>query len=167
MPIEYRSHRKGREGRKEEFRQNHGSDGIGVRDEPLSKRDHLHLLGWHKLVTRLQTVRLSFFLCSYLRVLGVLRGEVMVPGPPAEPSPFRSQAKGLFVLTLADGTVERFRDRPARQLMVEPDAETRRDAPGAQTRPADVRLPLPRGAGDDLSERKPGSFAGENRRRIE
>ena len=32
--------------------------------------------------------------------------------------------KGLFILTWSDGRVERFRDRPARQLMVEPDRET-------------------------------------------
>ena len=74
MPIEYRSHRKGREGRKEEFRQNHGSDGTGIHDGLLSGQDGLHLLGWHKPVTRLQIVRLSF-LYSYLCVLGVLCGE--------------------------------------------------------------------------------------------
>jgi hypothetical protein len=34
------------------------------------------------------------------------------------------QQKRLFILTWSDGTVERFRDNPARQLMVEPDPET-------------------------------------------
>ena len=32
--------------------------------------------------------------------------------------------KRLFVLTWPDGRIERFRDNPARQLMVEPDPET-------------------------------------------
>jgi hypothetical protein len=43
------------------------------------------------------------------------------------PLPFtfvHDKLKRLFILTWADGKVERFRDRPARQLMVEPDPET-------------------------------------------
>jgi hypothetical protein len=34
------------------------------------------------------------------------------------------KAKGLFVLTKPDGTAKRFRDKPARHLVVEPDCET-------------------------------------------
>jgi hypothetical protein len=47
-------------------------------------------------------------------------------GPPRPPAfSFRhDKEKGLFVLTWADGRIERFRDRPARQLSVEPDPET-------------------------------------------
>jgi hypothetical protein len=33
-------------------------------------------------------------------------------------------AKGVFVVTNRDGTTERFRDNPARHLVVEPDPET-------------------------------------------
>jgi hypothetical protein len=33
-------------------------------------------------------------------------------------------AKGVFVLTKRDGTTERFRDKPVRHLVVEPDPET-------------------------------------------
>ncbi len=48
-------------------------------------------------------------------------------GPEPRNPPFQfvhDKDKGLFVLTWPDGRVERFRDRPARQLMVEPDRET-------------------------------------------
>ena len=34
------------------------------------------------------------------------------------------QEKRLFILTWPDGTTQRFRDNPARQLVVEPDPET-------------------------------------------
>jgi hypothetical protein len=34
------------------------------------------------------------------------------------------EAKGVFVLTRPDGTTERFRDKPARYLVVEPDSST-------------------------------------------
>ena len=47
-------------------------------------------------------------------------------GPEPRNPTFRfahDKAKGLFILTWSDGTVE-FRDRPARQLMVEPDPVT-------------------------------------------
>ena len=33
-------------------------------------------------------------------------------------------SKGVFVLTKPDGTAERFRDKPVRHLVVEPDPET-------------------------------------------
>ena len=48
-------------------------------------------------------------------------------GPEPTNPTFRfvhDKAKGLFVVTWSDGRVERFRDRPARQLMVERDPET-------------------------------------------
>jgi hypothetical protein len=47
-------------------------------------------------------------------------------GPPRPPAfTFRhDQEKGLLILTWADGRIEKFRDRPARQLSVEPDPET-------------------------------------------
>jgi hypothetical protein len=44
-----------------------------------------------------------------------------------EPNRFdfeHEEAKGLFVLTRPDGTAERFRDKSARYLVVEPDADT-------------------------------------------
>ena len=44
-----------------------------------------------------------------------------------EPTGFsftHEQAKGLFVLTARDGNVARFRDKPTRFLVVEPDPET-------------------------------------------
>jgi hypothetical protein len=44
-----------------------------------------------------------------------------------EPSRFNfvhDKAKGVFVLTGPDGTTERFRDKPARYLVVEPDPDT-------------------------------------------
>ena len=34
------------------------------------------------------------------------------------------QEKRLFILTWSDGRIEKFRDNPARQLVVEPDPET-------------------------------------------
>jgi hypothetical protein len=34
------------------------------------------------------------------------------------------EAKGVFVLTRPDGTTERFRDKPARYLVVEPEPDT-------------------------------------------
>jgi hypothetical protein len=46
------------------------------------------------------------------------------------------KAEGVFLLTRPDGTVERFRDRPARYLVVEPDSDT------GELRPA-VRRGLP------------------------
>ncbi len=48
-------------------------------------------------------------------------------GPAPENPAFEfthDKDKGLFILTWSDGRVERFRDRLARQLMVEPDRET-------------------------------------------
>ena len=56
-----------------------------------------------------------------------IRGATLVydarqPRPPA--FAFRhDQEKGLFVLTWADGRAEKFRDKPARQLVVEADPE--------------------------------------------
>jgi hypothetical protein len=47
-----------------------------------------------------------------------------VPTPKAVFEFAHDTAKGLFVLTYHDGSVERFRDKPARQLMVEPDPIT-------------------------------------------
>jgi hypothetical protein len=46
---------------------------------------------------------------------------------PEEPTRFsftHEQAKGLFVLTTTEGKVERFRDKPTRFLVVDPDPET-------------------------------------------
>jgi hypothetical protein len=47
-------------------------------------------------------------------------------GPPRPPAFTFShdKQKGLFVLAWADGRIEKFRDRPARQLSVEADPET-------------------------------------------
>ena len=47
-------------------------------------------------------------------------------GPPRPPAfTFsRDKEKGRFVLTWADGRIEKFRDKPARLLMVEADPET-------------------------------------------
>ena len=47
-------------------------------------------------------------------------------GPPRPPAFTFShdKEKGLFILTWADGRIEKFRDRPARQLSVEPDPDT-------------------------------------------
>jgi hypothetical protein len=46
------------------------------------------------------------------------------------------KAKGVFVLTRPDGTVERFRDKPTRYLVVEPDRDS------SELRPA-VKCGLP------------------------
>jgi hypothetical protein len=45
------------------------------------------------------------------------------PGPPAFTFN-HDRERGLFILTWADGRIEKFRDRPARQLSVEPDPES-------------------------------------------
>jgi hypothetical protein len=45
----------------------------------------------------------------------------------AQPTGFEfvhDKAKGLFILTNADGTTEHFRDKPTRYLVVEPDSTT-------------------------------------------
>ena len=67
-----------------------------------------------------------------IEVRETVRGEGAIDkgyacGPEPQNPTFQfvhDQDKGLFVLTWPDGRVERFRDRPARQLMVEPDRQT-------------------------------------------
>ena len=55
----------------------------------------------------------------------IVRGDACGPEPQNPPFQFaHDKDKGLFILTWPDGRVERFRDRPARQLMVEPDRQT-------------------------------------------
>jgi hypothetical protein len=60
----------------------------------------------------------------------IKRGDVVTTyGFPAETRVptlgfVHDEQKKLFVLTMPDGTTEYFRDRPARQLLVEPDPET-------------------------------------------
>ena len=47
-------------------------------------------------------------------------------GPPRPPAFTFShdKEKGLYILTWADGRIEKFRDKPARRLSVEPDPKT-------------------------------------------
>ena len=55
----------------------------------------------------------------------IYRQSALGPEPRKPPFQFvHDKDKGLFILPWPDGRVERFRDRPARQLMVEPDPET-------------------------------------------
>jgi hypothetical protein len=54
-----------------------------------------------------------------------------------EPSPrafnfAHDSAKGVYVLTKPDGTTERFRDKPARYLVVEPDPGTGEHRPATK-----------------------------------
>ena len=64
------------------------------------------------------------------------------PSPAIQHSRLRhDKSKGLFILTWADGRVERFRDNPARQLLVELDPETGEMRPVTKNgRPAYVWL---------------------------
>jgi hypothetical protein len=59
------------------------------------------------------------------RVLPLERATTFVydAGPPAFTFS-HDKEKGLFILTWADGRIEKFRDKPARQLSVEPDPST-------------------------------------------
>ena len=50
---------------------------------------------------------------------------VQAEEPPFPAFQFRhDRGKGLFILTWFDGRIEKCRDKPARQLMVEPDPAT-------------------------------------------
>ena len=48
----------------------------------------------------------------------------VVEAPPRVFDFVHDNAKGVYVLTKPDGTTERFRDKPARHLVVEPDPVT-------------------------------------------
>ena len=48
----------------------------------------------------------------------------VVEAPPRAFNFVHDNAKGVYVLTKPDGTTERFRDKPARHLVVEPDPDT-------------------------------------------
>lgn len=57
--------------------------------------------------------------------LALTRDDLTIDAGSSMPAAFEhDKQKRLFVLTLPDGKIERFRDNPARQLVVEPDPET-------------------------------------------
>ena len=55
------------------------------------------------------------------------------PGPAFQFS--HNREKRLFVLSWSDGRIEKFRDNPARQLVVEPDADSDSDPETGELRP--------------------------------
>jgi hypothetical protein len=59
------------------------------------------------------------------RNVGKVVTYVYSAGPQPPPAIVqRDDSKRLFVITMPDGTVDRYRDRPVRHLIVEPDPKT-------------------------------------------